>query len=316
MVWSRVTSVMAMVLLLGSCYVDGQEKEQVGQVKGLGAAADADASSAIIKYAFTHPQTGGRVVQIIKINYETEGTPTIIGIEVKNPADTDPVEVIDMMIDKSQTKRGTDIPTGRDATTLVFQGQDSSGHTYIANIISFTTHVSGQPDRFIQASKIIINNEDKDILIGKYLSPVSKNRWKKHTTKNPYTGSEDIPITAAVLYSIMDNKAELRSKCSRGNFIYSDDAGVQKFTYTRDNEKCRNEKLTYYFYNYNLGKLLTCLDKCNGERFSIKDYSEYGSSYGLDCDAKKLDFFYERNGLKIVIEDRDGMVDVVYSEDC
>ena len=36
MVWSRVTSVMAMVLFIGSCYVDGQEEKQGGASQGLG----------------------------------------------------------------------------------------------------------------------------------------------------------------------------------------------------------------------------------------------------------------------------------------
>ena len=265
----------------------GRKKSKGGQVKGLG---DAEASSVIYKYAFTNQNTKKRVVQMIKVNYDLGSLykpADVPEIEVKNPADQDPAEVIEMSLSESKHIDGV--------LHYVFEGRDSSGNTYI---VSISKNNSG--DLLIQPSGIITKNGDT--LIGKLWDKLSEKRWEKHTNKNSFT----TPVVPAS----SNDRDELMSRCSTSNAFYTNHASAHLFSYTRVN--CKNEKLSVFFSDNNLGKILKCLDKCSGEKFILAD----GSEYGFDCDSSELQIEYDQNGLKVTSKDNDGLVSIWYTEDC
>ena len=284
MVWSRVTSVLAMVLLLFSCYVDDQE----GAVKGdLGDAGDPEYETVIYKYAMTNQKTKGRVIQIVKITYEP-GNPAdyknrrhkITQIEVKNPATENRSEVISM-----ETGDGK-----------IYSGTDGDGDKYILSANLAGRHPPDIIDVFA------IDTKNGSALQGDRWDKLSEERWQKHI--NPSSSQpSNVPLTG-------DDKAELASKCFSSNASVSDD-GLQ-FTYSRAQCQGEGREHTFKFSSNNLRGILDCLEECGSGTFQAKN----GTKMVLDCRGRNVLFEYEQNGLKTTVIDDDGLTDVIYSNDC
>ena len=278
----KLTSMMAMVWLLCSCYVGNDREEQSAQAKGLG---DAEATTLILKYAFTNERTKKRVIQIIKITYDSGDdvqTPQVYNIEVKNPADQDPAEFIEMEFVEQDVNEGVYF--------IKFGGSDANNNNYEIKLTN-----SG--DGYTIFPTIVTKNGDG--LEGELWDKLSEERWEKHTNGS-FTKPSSVPVT--------DNDlASLASKCYSSNASVSD--GGFKFTYTRS--ECDNQKMVFSFGKNNLRGILNCIKSCDSESFGVE-----GKTYGLGCDSKEVKINYDKGGLKITTKDTDGLTDVMYTEDC
>lgn len=286
MVWSRLTSVLATVLLLFSCYVDEQEG---GEVKvDLGDAGDPPKSTRM-KYEYTNQSSKKRVILIIKTTYR-EDPPSALQSEVKNPNSSKPAEVIALTQQKILLSSGG-------GATHYFTGKDKSGNTYDVPLTETSDglfHTNIPPT---------ITTKDGSVLEGVPWDKLSEERWEKHTNPSSSPPS-NVPLKA-------NDKAELASKCYSSNASVSNNGLI--FTYSYNSYmNCGKRKHTYKFSSNNLRGILNCLERCGNGLFKIK----HGLVMKADCNTREVRFEYAQGGLKVTSIDDDGLTDVHYSEDC